>query len=109
MTACGLYKTKKEAILQLRSGLVQGQRDLFLNDLLKWIVEKKFAKVIVLTSTQAEERLDNQIQGSQQRFLASQQFTEELKGLDFIELEKREPEGLFMPGSGFAKALFERW
>jgi len=107
MTACQLYKTENEAILQLRSGLLGGQRDLFLNDLINWIVAKKFAKVVILTSTTSDERLDNQIRGSQFRFI-SNKFENELKALDFIELEKRQSEDLFMPGSGFTKALYQK-
>ena len=78
MTACQLYKTENEAILQLRSGLLGGQRDLFLNDLINWIVAKKFAKVVILTSTTSDERLDDQIRGSQFRFI-SNKFENELK------------------------------
>ena len=78
MTACQLYKTENEAILQLRSGLLGGQRDLFLNDLINWIGAKKFAKVVILTSTTSDERLDNQIRGSQFRFI-SNKFENELK------------------------------
>jgi len=108
MTACQLYKTENEAILQLRSGLVAGpQRDLFLNDLVKWIVAKKFAKVVLLTSTASDERLDNQIRGSQFRFV-SKHFENELKALEFIDLEKRQGEDLFIPGSGFTKALYQK-
>ena len=77
MTALELFKTEKEAILQLRSGLVPGQRDEFLNDLFKWISQGKFAKLVILSSTDSEERLDGQIQGSQFRFV-SKAFNEEL-------------------------------
>merc|ERR1711862_863961 len=107
-TACELYKTDKEAILQLRSGLVPGpKRDIFLTDLVKWIVSKKFSKVILLTSTEADERLDNQIRGSQFRFI-SKHFENDLKALEFLELEKRQEEDIFIPGSGFTKALYKK-
>ena len=110
MTACQVYKTEKEVILQLRSGLVSSQRDLFLNDLVKWIVEAKFAKVVVLSSSEADERLDCQIRGSQFRFVASSQgLQNDLKSLGLTQLEKRPQDELFLPGTGFAKDLFEKW
>jgi len=108
MTACQLYKTKTEAILQLRSGLVAGpQRDVFLDDLVNWIVSKKFSKVILLTSTEADERLDSQLRGSQFRFI-SKHFENDLKALEFLELEKRQDQDIFIPGSGFTKALYKK-
>ena len=81
-----------------RSGLVGGpQRDVFLVDLVNWIVSKKFSKVILLTSTEADERLDSQLRGSQFRFI-SKHFENDLKALEFLELEKRQDEDLFIPG-----------
>ena len=81
-----------------RSGLVGGpQRDVFLVDLVNWIVSKKFSKVILLTSTEADERLDSQIGGSQFRFI-SKHFENDLKALEFLELEKRQDEDIFIPG-----------
>lgn len=78
MTACQLYKTDNEAILQIHSGLIKGQREAFLNDLVEWIKEKKFAKVVILTSSDSEERLDSQIQGTPFRFV-SKHFSNDLK------------------------------
>ena len=78
MTACQLYKTDSVAILQIRSGIVPNKREEFLNDLAKWIKLHKFAKVILLTSTSSEERLDIQIRGSPFRFL-SKDFHDELQ------------------------------
>ena len=78
MTACELYKTENEAIIQIHSGLVKGQRDVFLNDLVEWIKEHKFAKVVILTSSDSEERLDSQIVGAPFRFV-SKHFSDDLK------------------------------
>ena len=78
MTACQLYKADKAAILQMRSGLVSGQRDSFLNDLVNWIKTMKFGRVVILASTTSDERIDAQIRGSQMRFV-SKKFNEDLK------------------------------
>ena len=53
--------------------------------------------MILLTSTEADERLDNQLRGSQFRFI-SKHFENDLKALEFLELEKRQDEDLFIPG-----------
>lgn len=110
MTACQLYKTEKEAVLQLRSALVQGQREQFCDDLVEWIKAQKFAKVILLTSMSADERLDSQIQGQQFRFVSTfDSLRSELQQLEFSELEARKAESdLFLPGSGYSKSLYEK-
>ena len=79
MTACELYKTEKALILQLRSGLIQGSRDQFLGDLMGFIEKLKVGKIIVLGSTDSEERLDSQIRGPQFRFLASKTLKSDLE------------------------------
>ena len=63
-------------------------------------MSKKFSKVILLTSTEADERVDSQIRGSQFRFI-SKHFENDLKALEFLELEKRQDEDLFIPGNFF--------
>ena len=89
-----------------RSGLVAGpQRDVFLDDLVNWIVSKKFSKVILLTSTEADERLDSQLRGSQFRFI-SKHFENDLKALEFLELEKRQDQDIFIPGKNDIFCLF---
>ena len=57
--------------------------------------------MILLTSTEADERLDNQLRGSQFRFI-SKHFQNDLKALEFLELEKRQDEDLFIPGKKIA-------
>ena len=50
-----------------------------------------------MTSTEADERLDSQLRGSQFRFI-SKHFENDLKALEFLELERRQDEDLFIPG-----------
>jgi hypothetical protein len=133
MTACQLYKSEsgQEIILQLRSGLVQGAKDQFVQDLIDWIKEVKFSKVVLLSSSASDERLDSQIQGVPFRYLTNK-FETELRfvhlfifgqkvknilyfcnnfcrDLGFTELEKRQAEEIFIPGGGYTKALYEKW
>ena len=79
MTACELYRTDSSLILQLRSGLAQGTRDVFIRDLLAFVKTLKVGRIVVLGSMDSEERLDCQIRGSQFRFLASKDLKSELE------------------------------
>ncbi len=62
----------KVVVAQIRSGLVKGKRDEFLDDVLAWAKSVGIAKIILLTSSEADERLDCQIQvGNNFRFICS--------------------------------------
>jgi len=107
---------------QIRSSLLQGQGQAFLDDLLAWCLQVKAKEIIVLASSNAEERVDSQLSGSQLRFYANKtDNVGQFKGLDWTELEKRErfpgvaisgendqPDAIFMPGAGYAKKLAEK-
>jgi predicted ATP-grasp superfamily ATP-dependent carboligase len=43
--------------------ILQGKRGLFRNWLVQWIKENEFKRVVIATSSSAEERLDVQLQG----------------------------------------------
>ena len=79
MTACELYQMEGKLILQLRSGLGPGLRDVFIRDLLAFVAKLKVGRIVVLGSMDSEERLDCQIRGSQFRFLASKGLKSELE------------------------------
>merc|ERR1711953_547535 len=109
MTACELYKIEGKLILQLRSGLGPGLRDVFIRDLLAFVAKLKVGRIVVLGSMDSEERLDCQIRGSQFRFLASKGLKSELEDCEFTELEARQGGNeLFIPGGGYTKALYEQ-
>ncbi len=73
MTACQVYyhSPGNLYLFQIRSSLAKGKRDDFLEDLLSWCQEQKAKEVILLGSSSAEERLDQQLSGSQLRFVTS--------------------------------------
>merc|ERR1712059_107673 len=80
------------------------------------------AKVILLSSSSADERVDSQIRGSPLRYLENGKngIGTELQNLNWIEMERKnnfpgrlsngqeegENDSLFLPGSGFTKSFF---
>lgn len=128
VTCCEVYESQEHrvVIIQQRSPFVQGKRGLFRNWLVQWIKENEFKRVVIATSSSAEERLDVQLQGPQFRFVASPQIEEAFGDMfrnfyEWEELERRQcfpapsvleakdGEGgeLYIPGGGIAKTLFE--
>lgn len=127
VTSTEVYKCKEKQliIVQQRSPLVKGKQKDFRKKLLTWVKECKFEKVILLCSTYSHERIDSQISGSPFRYLATPSLTPNIPAdLQWQQLEKREntwggeketvpestPEetrGIYVPGGGIAKKLFE--
>lgn len=128
VTCCEVYASEehKIVIIQQRSPFVQGKRGLYRKWLAEWIKLQQFNRVVIATSSSAEERLDRQIQGPQFRFVASPKIEEQFGDMfrnfyHWEELEKRvsfpapssidmpEKEGreLYIPGGGIAKSLYE--
>ncbi|XP_053401128.1 proteasome assembly chaperone 2-like [Mercenaria mercenaria] len=128
VSCCEVYESQehKVVIIQQRSPFVQGKRGLFRKWLVQWIKENQFSRVVIATSSSAEERLDTQLQGPQFRFVASPQIEKMFGDMfrnfyEWEELEKRqsfpapsmleagEDQGgeLYIPGGGVAKTLFE--
>lgn len=63
------HDAQKLVVLQIRSGLVKGRKDKFLTDLMTWCTDSKLAEIIMLASSSADERLDEQIVGPPLRYL----------------------------------------
>ncbi|OWF48025.1 proteasome assembly chaperone 2-like [Mizuhopecten yessoensis] len=127
VTSCDVYESieHKVVVIQQRAPFVRGKMALFRKWLKEWIINKSFKKLVILTSSRSEERLDIQIQGDQLRFLASQ-CMEETKTcqmlrsapLNWLDLERRntpeelqngseKPNYIYVPGGGIAKSLLE--
>jgi len=123
-TAMQLYTTITEsglklAVLQIRSGLLPGQGDSFILDLVSWCQEMQVERVVCLTSSHAHERLDQQLTGVPLRYLATTSLASTLP-TTFIPLETREklpslgpgeekePDTEYIPGGGLARRLLVR-
>lgn len=128
-TCCEVYVSEehKIVILQQRAPFVQGRCGEYRKWLVQWIKENKFKRVVIATSSWADERIDKQIHGSQFRFLASSQIEDSTIQLfrdqyhwqqlerrqsfpapSVLQLQDEETSGeLYIPGGGIAKSLFE--
>ncbi|KAK6983698.1 proteasome assembly chaperone 2 [Biomphalaria glabrata] len=130
-TCCEVYQNTdaKLVIMQQRAPFVKNKGKEFASWLVSWIKESHFAQVIVLTSSFAQERIDQQLSGPPFRILLTNEmdkkFGDELKNqLSWKELERRHSlptpsplqicengtgsQVLYMPGSGIAKQIFEK-
>lgn len=122
-TAVEVFESKehKLVVIQQRSPFVKGRRSKYIDSLMQWIQSCRFKQVFILTSVFAHERRDTQLFGPQTRYLltptAEREIGEMLSNIcKWIQLEKRPSEllylpdesDLFIPGSGIAKALFEK-
>ncbi|XP_053402644.1 proteasome assembly chaperone 2-like [Mercenaria mercenaria] len=120
------YLHSRISDIEMMHCILQGKRGLFRKWLVQWIKENQFSRVVIATSSSAEERLDTQLQGPQFRFVASPQIEKMFGDMfrnfyEWEELEKRqsfpapsmleagEDQGgeLYIPGGGVAKTLFE--
>merc|ERR1711981_464234 len=73
--------------MQIRSAIAPNKNNEFLDDLIVWCKEAGIAKVVLLASTSADERVDSQIMGSKLRYLTNE-------------------DSLFLPGSGYTKRFY---
>ncbi|XP_065902107.1 proteasome assembly chaperone 2-like [Dysidea avara] len=115
-TSAEVYMTSDQqlVVVQLRSPIAKGKEKRFVKLILDWIKAACFSDLVILTTTYAHERLDQQItSGCSCRFVTAPTFphykhlTDEL---GWILLEKRQPEGrdeLFLPGGGVAKLMYQ--
>ena len=62
---------KKLLVFQLRSGVTARGKDDFVSAVVDFCVVEKVGEVIVLTSSSAEERIDEQLTGPQLRYLST--------------------------------------
>nr|UCK81622.1 proteasome assembly chaperone 2 [Arenicola marina] len=97
-TAAEVYEDTSRHLVavQLRSALVQGCRQQFLTRLMEWIESCGFRQVIILTSSYAHERRDEQLFGPQFRYVSSPKLDSTEDGLrlsdtalKFTKLERR--------------------
>jgi len=120
MTACEVFRNdeKKLLVFQIRSGINAQGKDDFVAALVDWCKVENVSELIVLTSSSAEERIDEQLTGPQFRYLSTIE-EEKFRKLDWIQLEKRKrfpglehgkevgaADAIFLPGGGFAKSLY---
>ena len=65
VTAVEIYASQehKLIVIQQRSPFVKGKKKQYMEKLMKWVKEVQFKEVVIITSSFAHERLDNQLQG----------------------------------------------
>lgn len=102
---------KKLAVLQQRAPTVPGKLSQFAAEMMTWISNHKFARVIMLTSCYAYERLDTEIRNSKVLFIAEENLHNQLIASGMKALDQRKDEfgstSYFMPGSGVAKLFHD--
>ncbi|XP_034016190.1 proteasome assembly chaperone 2 [Thalassophryne amazonica] len=110
----------KLAVLQIRSPIIQNKAKTFRQLLVSWIKTSGFSRTIVLSSSHAYQRDDQQLQGTPLRYLITPALLKlcegEVKELAWKEMEQVPPfpgitdaniESRFsIPGGGITKGLF---
>ncbi|XP_062915691.1 proteasome assembly chaperone 2 [Mobula hypostoma] len=109
---------QKLAVLQIRSPIVRGKQRTFRQQLLSWIKESEFSRVILLSSSYAHHRVDQQLIGTPLRYLATPAL-QSIVGDKFQTLKWKEMEKvpafprisevemeLCIPGGGITKSLY---
>uniref|UniRef100_A0A3Q1GUF9 Glyoxylate reductase/hydroxypyruvate reductase n=1 Tax=Acanthochromis polyacanthus TaxID=80966 RepID=A0A3Q1GUF9_9TELE len=110
----------KLAVLQIRAPIVQTKSKKFRQLLVSWIKASGFSRTVVLSSSHAYQRDDQQLQGTPLRYLATPSLlkvsADALKELGWREMERvsafpgltdanTEPR-LHIPGGGITKGLY---
>ncbi|KAM7373245.1 hypothetical protein PAMP_008112 [Pampus punctatissimus] len=110
----------KLAVLQIRAPIVQNKSKKFRQLLMSWIKASGFSRTVVLSSSHAYQRDDQQLQSTPLRYLVTpglQKVSEDsLKELGWREMERMsafpgvtdsstEPQ-LYIPGGGITKGLY---
>ncbi|KAM3857984.1 proteasome assembly chaperone 2 [Diretmus argenteus] len=110
----------KLAVLQIRAPIVQTRSKKFRQLMVSWIKSSGFSRTVVLSSSHAYQRDDQQLQGSPLRYLVTPALQkvsgDALKELGWREMERVSPfpgltDGsteprLYIPGGGITKGLF---
>ncbi|XP_071378215.1 proteasome assembly chaperone 2 [Centroberyx affinis] len=121
-TAAEVYTAAeiKVAVLQIRTPIVQTKSKKFRKLLVSWIKASGFSRTVVLSSSHAYQRDDQQLQGAPLRYLVTPTLLkvsgDALKELGWREMERvsafpgltdgsAEPR-LYIPGGGITKGLF---
>ncbi|KAM9385338.1 proteasome assembly chaperone 2 [Pholidichthys leucotaenia] len=121
-TPAEVYATPglKLAVLQIRAPVIQTKSKKFRQLLISWIKASGFSRTVVLSSSYAYQRDDQQLQGTSLRYLVTPSLlkmsADVLKELGWREMERvsafpgltdgnSEPR-LVIPGGGFTKGLY---
>ncbi|KAM9339779.1 proteasome assembly chaperone 2 isoform 1-T1 [Symphorus nematophorus] len=110
----------KLAVLQIRAPIIQNKSKKFRQLLVSWIKSSGFSRTVVLSSSHAYQRDDQQLQGTPLRYLVTPSLlktsADALKELSWREMERvaafpgltdtnAEPR-LYIPGGGITKGLY---
>ncbi|XP_068603450.1 proteasome assembly chaperone 2 [Brachionichthys hirsutus] len=115
-TAAEVYTAagRKLAVLQIRAPIIEIRSKKFIRLLLSWIKTSGFSRTVVLSSSHAHRRDDQQLRGAPLRYLATPSLlggaADALEGLGWRDMERvteadAEPR-LSVPGGGITKRLF---
>uniref|UniRef100_A0A1A8H2V6 Proteasome assembly chaperone 2 n=1 Tax=Nothobranchius korthausae TaxID=1143690 RepID=A0A1A8H2V6_9TELE len=111
---------RKLAVLQIRVPIIQKKSKKFCQMLVSWIKSSGFSRTVVLSSSHAYQRDDQQLHGTPLRYLATPSLlkvsVDTLKELGWREMEQvpafpglkdadAEPR-LYIPGGGITKGLY---
>ncbi|XP_041823336.1 proteasome assembly chaperone 2 [Melanotaenia boesemani] len=110
----------KLAVLQIRAPIIQTKSKKFRQQLVSWIKASGFSRIVVLSSSHAYQRDDQQLQGTPLRYLVTPSLlkmsADALKELGWREMEQLPafPEltdanakpWLYIPGAGITKGLY---
>ncbi|KAJ1190871.1 hypothetical protein NDU88_000190 [Pleurodeles waltl] len=113
-----LLPDKKLAVLQIRSPLIKNKAKSFRQALISWIKRSEFAQVILLSSSHAYQRDDQQLLGTPFRYLLTPAMQScagnAMHELHWKEMEKVVPypgvneteKRIIIPGGGITKSLY---
>ncbi|XP_072267581.1 proteasome assembly chaperone 2 isoform X2 [Pyxicephalus adspersus] len=111
--------SKNLTVLQIRSPLIKKKSQCFRQALISWIKKCGFSKVVLLSSSHAYQRDDQQLFGTPYRYLVTPALqpsvAELIKELAWKEMENislypdinDEEKKISIPGGGFTKKMFE--
>ncbi|KAG5265179.1 hypothetical protein AALO_G00262240 [Alosa alosa] len=111
-------KDLKLTVLQIRAPILQTKIKQFRKSIVSWIKSSGFSKTVLLSSSHAYQRDDQQLEGTPLRYLLSPALQQEagprIKELEWREMEKvcafpgisDSEQRLFIPGGGITKGLY---
>ncbi|KAJ8412652.1 hypothetical protein AAFF_G00116030 [Aldrovandia affinis] len=119
-TAAEVYSLPdlKLVVLQIRTPLIQTKHKQFRKLIISWIKSSGFARTVLLSSSHAYQRDDQQIHNTPLRYLLSPAMqrivSDDLKELQWREMERvalfpgvsDTEKRLYIPGGGFTKGLY---
>lgn len=109
---------RKLAVLQIRTPIIQTKLRTFRKTMVSWIKDSGFSRTIVLSSSHAYQRDDQQLHGAPLRYLVTPTLqklcADSLKELEWREMERvsafpgitDSEQRLYIPGGGITKGLF---